>query len=123
MVVVFYIIILVSLIFITSIILFLVTSKESYSFSIIGSRVLPLWTKKKNHRIVNVPLVPFGSSFIQNKHTLNFTCGCIAGGISMIATYPLETTRTYLSLQTNKNKYTGIVDALKKIPLKQFKLV
>ena len=56
---------------------------------------------------------------IQNKHTLNFTCGCIAGGISMIATYPLETTRTYLSLQTNKNKYTGIVDALKKIPLKQ----
>ena len=56
---------------------------------------------------------------IQNKHTLNFTSGCIAGGISMLATYPLEKTRTYLSLQTNKNKYTGIVDALKKIPLKQ----
>ena len=27
--------------------------------------------------------------------------------------YPLEITRTYLSLQTNKNKYKGIIDVLK----------
>ena len=37
----------------------------------------------------------------------------------MLATYPLETTRTYLSLQTNKNKYNGIFHALRTIPLKQ----
>ena len=37
----------------------------------------------------------------------------------MISTYPLETTRTYLSLQTNKNKYKGILDALTKIPIRQ----
>ena len=50
---------------------------------------------------------------------INFASGCSAGCISMIATYPLETTRTYLSLQTNKNKYNGILDALRKIPLRQ----
>ena len=37
----------------------------------------------------------------------------------MLATYPLETTRTYLSLQTNKNKYNGLFHALRTIPLKQ----
>ena len=37
----------------------------------------------------------------------------------MMITYPLETTRTYLSLQTNKNKYKGVIDALRKIPPRQ----
>ena len=57
--------------------------------------------------------------YIQNKNILNFSSGCISGFTSMIITYPLETTRTYLSLQTNKNKYKGIFDALRKIPAKQ----
>ena len=39
----------------------------------------------------------------ENKNTVNFVSGCFAGCVSMISTYPLETTRTYLSLQTNKN--------------------
>ena len=56
---------------------------------------------------------------IENKNITNFASGCIAGCTSMILTYPLETTRTYLSLQTNKNKYKGIYDALRNIPLKQ----
>jgi solute carrier family 25 (mitochondrial phosphate transporter), member 23/24/25/41 len=56
---------------------------------------------------------------IDNKNTLNFISGCNAGLVSMITIYPLETTRTYLSLQTNKNKYKGILDALKRIPVKQ----
>ena len=56
---------------------------------------------------------------IENKNMVNFASGCTAGLISMLITYPLETTRTYLSLQTNKNKYKGIYDALRNTPLKQ----
>ena len=56
---------------------------------------------------------------ISNKNILNFTSGCVSGFTSMMITYPLETTRTYLSLQTNKNKYNGIFDALRKIPTRQ----
>ena len=33
--------------------------------------------------------------------------GAASGCISMSIIYPLETTRTFLSLQTNKNKYKG----------------
>lgn len=56
---------------------------------------------------------------IQNQNILNFSCGFISGITSMLIVYPLETTRTYLSLQTNKNKYKGVIDALKNIPRKQ----
>ena len=62
---------------------------------------------------------PFIKEKVKNDNISNFLSGCVAGGISILATYPLETTRTYLSLQTNKNKYTGIIDALRKIPLRQ----
>ena len=44
--------------------------------------------------------------------------GILSGSISIGIIYPLETTRTYLSLQTNKNKYKGIIDVLKKTPIK-----
>jgi hypothetical protein len=44
--------------------------------------------------------------------------GTVAGACSMGLIYPLEITRTYLSLQTNKNKYKGIVDVLKKNKIK-----
>tara|TARA_B000000475_G_C15999919_1_gene448513 strand:+ start:690 stop:1493 length:804 start_codon:yes stop_codon:yes gene_type:complete len=57
--------------------------------------------------------------YIHNDNILNFVSGCCSGFTSMLITYPLETTRTYLSLQTNKNKYKGIFDALRKIPPKQ----
>ena len=43
----------------------------------------------------------------------------MAGLVSMLVTYPLETTRTHLSLQTNKNKYRGLTDAFKKLKLSQ----
>ena len=55
----------------------------------------------------------------ENENVVNFVSGSTAGCISILATYPLETTRTYLSLQTNKNKYKGILDALRKIPIRQ----
>jgi len=62
---------------------------------------------------------PILNDNINNEHISNFLGGCVAGSVSILTTYPLETTRTYLSLQTNKNKYNGVLDALKKIPLKQ----
>ena len=37
----------------------------------------------------------------------------------MFLTYPLEVSRTFLSLQTNKNKYKGIVDIFKKNTIPQ----
>lgn len=45
--------------------------------------------------------------------------GAVSGCISMSIIYPLETTRTFLSLQTNKNKYNGIYDVFKKTPIKR----
>tara|TARA_B100001093_G_scaffold520256_1_gene613994 strand:+ start:9692 stop:10495 length:804 start_codon:yes stop_codon:yes gene_type:complete len=62
---------------------------------------------------------PFIKEKVKNDNYSNFFSGCVAGGISILATYPLETTRTYLSLQTNKNKFNGIIDALRKIPIRQ----
>ena len=56
---------------------------------------------------------------IENKNILNFASGCSAGICSMLITYPLETIKTYLSLQTNKNKYKGIYDILKRTSIKQ----
>ena len=61
----------------------------------------------------------YNKKIFDNKNVVNFVSGCLAGGVSIFLTYPLETTRTYLSLQTNKNKYTGIMDALKRLPMKQ----
>lgn len=40
--------------------------------------------------------------------------GIISGSCSIGIIYPLETTRSFLSLQTNKNKYNGILDVFKK---------
>ena len=62
---------------------------------------------------------PIYKKEIENENIVNFISGCTAGCISILATYPLETTRTYLSLQTNKNKFNGIKDALRKIPIRQ----
>lgn len=44
--------------------------------------------------------------------------GIASGSCSIGLIYPLETTRSYLSLQTNKNKYNGILDVLRKTPVK-----
>ena len=61
----------------------------------------------------------FKKIIFQIKIFLIFHVDAFSGFTSMMITYPLETTRTYLSLQTNKNKYKGIFDALRKIPPKQ----
>lgn len=45
--------------------------------------------------------------------------GATSGCISMTLIYPLDTTRSYLSLQTNKNKYKGIIDVFRKTPIRK----
>ena len=42
----------------------------------------------------------------------------LAGSLSMLCIYPLETSRTFLSLQSNKNQYKGLLDIIKNVPLK-----
>jgi solute carrier family 25 (mitochondrial phosphate transporter), member 23/24/25/41 len=65
----------------------------------------------------------FNCSFLSpiknNDILLNFLSGTIAGLISMTAIYPLENIRSRLSLQTNKNHYTGVIDVFRKTPTKQ----
>ena len=56
---------------------------------------------------------------IENKELLHFTCGLISGTTSMVLIYPLETCKTYLSLQTNKNKFNNIRDVLKNVHPRQ----
>ena len=55
---------------------------------------------------------------LKDKNKNNLFSGGIAGGISMISCYPLETIRSRLSLQTNKSHYSNIFDALKKMPIR-----
>jgi len=40
----------------------------------------------------------------------------VSGGISITCTYPLETIRSRLSLQTNNSHYKGFLDACRTIP-------
>ena len=50
-----------------------------------------------------------------NKELDNFICGALGGCLAMTTIYPLETIRSRLSLQTNKNHYNGIYDCFKKM--------
>ena len=53
---------------------------------------------------------------IHEDKTRRFVSGIFGGSVSMILTYPLETIRSRLSLQLNSSHYTGITNALQKIP-------
>lgn len=56
--------------------------------------------------------------YFENPTISRLAAGGIAGGVSQAIIYPLETTKTLLSYQTNKGKYTGIGDVLRKTPIK-----
>jgi solute carrier family 25 phosphate transporter 23/24/25/41 len=62
---------------------------------------------------------PISESMIENKKAANFVSGVGVGVTSMFLTYPLEVSRSFLSLQSNKNKYTGIVDIFRKNSTRQ----
>lgn len=48
----------------------------------------------------------------------HFIGGAFAGAISMSIVYPLENARSRLSLQTSNSHYKGLVDVLRKTPLR-----
>tara|TARA_B100000902_G_scaffold74981_1_gene79868 strand:+ start:467 stop:1279 length:813 start_codon:yes stop_codon:yes gene_type:complete len=61
----------------------------------------------------------YTDQYIENSTISKLAAGGIAGGISQAIIYPLETTKTLLSYQTNKSKYSGVLDCLRKTPNKQ----
>ena len=55
---------------------------------------------------------------INDNKLLHFLSGSFGGMIAMGTIYPLENIRTRLSLQSNNSYYSGIIDSLRKIPLR-----
>lgn len=53
-----------------------------------------------------------------NEKTTTFFSGAVGGAFSILCIYPLETIRSRLSLQINKNHYSGIYDSFRKIPIR-----
>lgn len=49
----------------------------------------------------------------------NFLSGGVAGMVSMISMYPLETIRTRISLQMNKSHYSGPINALRTLKIRE----
>ena len=64
-------------------------------------------------------LKPINENLFNNDKVANFVSGVETGITAMFLTYPLEISRTFLSLQTNKNKYNGIIDIFKKNSVRQ----
>lgn len=58
---------------------------------------------------------PYINHFTTSTPIQHLLSGGISGATAMTITYPLETIRSRLSLQTYKSQYTGIIDALYKI--------
>ena len=81
-----------------------------------------LWKGNSANLIKGTPQYGLNYMFFQeiNKSIENkLLAGTASGCLSMSLIYPLDTTRSYLSLQTNKNKYRGIYQVLKNTPIKQ----
>jgi len=57
--------------------------------------------------------IKYTDQYIENPTISKLTAGGIAGGVSQAIIYPLETTKTLLSYQTNKGKYNGLLDCLR----------
>ena len=53
---------------------------------------------------------------ISNNEMKDFYAGGLGGSVSIICTYPLETIRSRLSLQSSNSHYKGFFDACKTIP-------
>lgn len=71
-----------------------------------------------NYATFNYVNVVF-ESYIENKQVNHFLSGAVAGMVAMTSVYPLENIRSRLSLQTNNNHYSGIIDVFRKTPLPQ----
>lgn len=51
----------------------------------------------------------------QNNHVKRFAAGVFSGSVAMTVIYPLETLKSHFALQTNKNHYSSMLDAFKKL--------
>lgn len=54
---------------------------------------------------------------LDNKHLIHMASGGFSGMISTMCVYPLETVRTRLALQTNKDHYANMIDVFRKMRL------
>jgi solute carrier family 25 phosphate transporter 23/24/25/41 len=68
---------------------------------------------------LNYATFEFAKERMPEGNMSNFLSGAAGGMIGMLCTYPLETIRTRLSLQTQNSHYTGTLDALKRMGVKQ----
>lgn len=59
------------------------------------------------------------SKIFDNPVYIHLSAGATSGIISMTATYPLETARTHLSLQKNKEKYKSLNNVFQKLSIRQ----
>ncbi|RZD41556.1 MAG: hypothetical protein CXT73_04765 [Methanobacteriota archaeon] len=79
-----------------------------------------LWKGNCVNLIKGVPQYSLNYALFQEFNHLidnRMLAGMASGSSSIAAIYPLETTRTYLYLQTNKNKYKGICDVVRNAPI------
>ena len=54
-----------------------------------------------------------------NFNWVYFVSGAFSGMVSTVIVYPLETVRSRLVLQTNRNKYNGAIDVLRKCSVRE----
>ena len=52
----------------------------------------------------------------------HFISGGVGGATSMLITYPLETIRSRIMLQTNHSHYKGLFNALKQLSIREYYL-
>ena len=64
---------------------------------------------------LNYATFEFAKKRLPPSNLSNFLSGAAGGMVGMVCTYPLETIRTHLSLQTQKSHYKGTFDALRRM--------
>lgn len=62
---------------------------------------------------------PLLSANIKYEPLVNLIAGGISGMIAMTVIYPLENARSRLSLQTNNNRYIGLLDVIKRTKVRE----
>lgn len=68
-----------------------------------------------NYDIYNRSKREIWEPIFQNKDSIHLCSGATGGLISITTVYPLETIRSRLSLQTRKNHYNGLCDAMRQM--------
>ena len=64
----------------------------------------------------------FTYNFLKKRGFNHLVSGGVAGGLAMLITYPLETIRSRIMLQTNHSHYRGLCNALNKLSFREYYL-